>query len=464
MTFGIVGGIPVALGETVDGWMMIALGTLCVVAVSVAVGTIEYGAELLRLGGGDATVIAIDLEVGGTVEDGRTPVPELIGADGDIDAGSLLEITVEDTTIEPELAGEVGTMTAELDTAVPLEIGELDTTTDEGVEIGIEALMVILEIGSDDRIPEPVGRLITVEEIGIDRGIDVGIEVGMIEERIPVSLREGRVSGRPVSDDGRVEEMGTTVTRPVPLSPRLIEELRIGTAVSVAVGTDATDETNEETSLPSEESTGRMPSPAPELLEAAVIVASVEDAGAAEAGEEPPRIVERPTRIPPVELDTLAGAFETAAADAELDVGKSTVDGRRPVEPTIPPSKFVVVAAVVSVESAASEELEGCTMDCNAGSRPIEEACEVAACVELDGNTTDAGNPPVEPTAGAEAVSAAVVVSVDSAAGVVSSAGPSVVVSAVDSIVGFCGEAAGDELDGCTIDAGNPPVEPTATA
>lgn len=162
MTFGIFDGMPVALVETVDGWMMIAVGTLCVVSVLVEVGTIEFGAELGWLGGGDAMVTAIVLEDGVTVDEGSTPVPELLMADED-----TTEALLETTTVPELTIGEEDT-TTELETAVPLEIGALDTGVEEGVVIGVELTPVSeTETGVDDTRPVPEGRLTIVEEIGM---------------------------------------------------------------------------------------------------------------------------------------------------------------------------------------------------------------------------------------------------------------------------------------------------------
>lgn len=49
MTFGMLDGMPVADEETeLDGWMIMAVAMLCVVAVSVPVGTMEKGGTVVE--------------------------------------------------------------------------------------------------------------------------------------------------------------------------------------------------------------------------------------------------------------------------------------------------------------------------------------------------------------------------------------------------------------------------------
>jgi hypothetical protein len=290
--------------------------------------------------------------------------------------------------------------------------------------------------------------------VSVDVGISVSVDVGMIEDGMPESESEGET-------EGRYEEMGTTVTRELPLSPRLIDELRIGTVVSVdaaaaaaavVVGSvavvSATEETTEETALTIDERTGTMPRLG---LLAAVVVASVPVEVAAAAGEveEPPMIVERPTMIPPVEVDALGVVEEATAAGEELDVGRIIVDGKSPVEPTSPLSKFVAEATVVEsvkvvsvVESGVVGELSaGCRIDSTAGSTPVEAAAGVVV-----GVTTEDGIPAVEPTA---AVGVSVV---------------GVSASVVESVVESGVESAAEGLEAGIIVLGKPPVEPTAAA
>lgn len=314
-------------------------------------------------------------------------------------------------------------------------------------------LIIVEEIG----VSVDVGMSVSVD-VGIGIGMSVSVDVGMIEDGMPESEGEA---------EGRSEEMGTTVTRELALSPRLIDELRIGTAVSVdaavVVGSvavvSATEETTEETALTIDERTGTMPRP--ELLSAVVVASSVsvEDAAAA-AGvvEEPPMIVERPTMIPPVEVDALGVVEEATAADEKLDVGRMTVDGKSPVEPTSPLSEFVAEAAVVeSVVSAVESGVVGepsadGKIDSAAGSTPVEAAAGVVV-----GVTTEDGIPAVEPT------SAVGISVVGVAASVVESAVESGVESAFEGLESGV-ESTFEGLEAGIIVLGKPPVEPTAAA
>lgn len=108
ITFGMLDGMPVAVVDTEvgDGWIMIAVATLCVVAVSVPVGTMENGGAVVEGLLDVETLLAVDVATGTVVPLAVESLggPEVAGGETELDG--IEDDGALDDAGEVELVGE----------------------------------------------------------------------------------------------------------------------------------------------------------------------------------------------------------------------------------------------------------------------------------------------------------------------------------------------------------------------
>jgi hypothetical protein len=508
MTLGMLDGMPVAVEEAElgDGWIMIAVAMLWVVAVSVPVGTIENGgAEVDALEvGTTATVVADDAAVVGAEVAGAElagAVERLAGAD---EADEGFTPTLDDGAAELDTGGaELDTGGAELDTGgAELDTGgvELDTG---GAELdATDCGGTLDDTGGDDTGEELLGPAgvvvwdtggVVVGWAGADEEEGGSEETGGAEEEEGGSAVELGWLGVSAEVGG-----GITVTDVGIESGRLmlIDVLRIGTDdvsdatvadwVSVGVvGVVMGCETEAEPVSLAEAVIGM--TAVPEELETSVVV------GAADCALKLVSVVVGTLVSAAVVAEPLGVEIGTTTASDEL-VAEAALTPVPVPSPVTPDAALVTVGADASVGVVLADVAEAVSavlemtvdrptmipvpeeLDDNALAMALE-AADASENNEEVGWRTLWGTPPVDPTALELRVG---ITTVAETPPVPVAAADKVSVPALEGVMIVDGSPPVDpawidgsrpteavslaEVVGCTTDEGMPPVEATLAA